>query len=154
MSKNDKIIIYCDGGCRGNARANVNNVGGYGVVIRYGNETAEIKNAERGTTNNQQELKAAIAGLQMLETLKISTDCIEVYADSAYVVNGITKWIYTWMQNGWKTADGEVKNKYLWQELQRLSLKFMPKFNHVKGHSGIADNERADELANIAMDNL
>lgn len=146
----DKIIVFCDGGCRGNQSDS--NIGGWGVVLTQGQHKKEIYGYQINTTNNQMELTAAI---RALEAVKRNTPRpIELHLDSAYVVNGMNDWILGWVTRGWKTKDKKpVKNKELWQRLLELTNQcFNLKFVKVKGHSTNAGNNRADALANIAMD--
>jgi len=143
----DKIIIYTDGGCRGNP-----GIGGWGVWLRYGDHDKKLKGAERDTTNNQMELMAAI---KALEAIKSSSIAIELYTDSKYVMTGINEWIVNWKAKGWKTANKKsVKNVALWKRLDVLNQQHNVKWHWVKGHSGDSGNEMADTLANQAMDNL
>lgn len=138
-----KILIYSDGACSGNPGP-----GGWGAVLISGNHRKEISGGEARTTNNRMELFAAISAL---EALKKRSD-VEVYTDSAYVRNGITGWIHGWKKNGWRTADKKpVKNAELWQELDALRDKHHVVWHWLKGHAGHPENERADELARIAM---
>ncbi|WP_028984029.1 ribonuclease HI [Sporolactobacillus terrae] len=145
----NEIIIYCDGGCRGNQSDH--NVGGWGAILRYGDKVKELHGGMRNTTNNVMELTAAIRSLESLKTNQIP---ISFYIDSAYVVNGMNSWIHGWIKKGWKTAGGKpVKNKELWMHLNALAEKQDKiTFNKVKGHHGVEYNERADQLANLAMD--
>lgn len=144
-----KIIIYADGGCRGNGKEE--NIGGWGATMEYKGKVKEIYGAVENTTNNQMELQACIESLKAIKTSHIP---IEFHCDSAYVVNGMTEWVRNWVKRGWKTKDGkQVKNKEFWQELFKLSKEQDEiKFIKVSGHSGVELNERADELVNIAMD--
>lgn len=145
-----KVQIYTDGACRGNGAEG--NIGGYGIVFIYNQNIKEIKQAFKGTTNNIMELTAVIQGLAMLKE-----PCeVEIYSDSAYVVNAINQnWLGNWKRNGWKNSQKEqVKNKELWQKLVILMEYHMVKFVKVKGHSDNKWNNRCDELANIAMDEL
>jgi ribonuclease HI len=138
-----KILIYSDGACSGNPGP-----GGWGAVLISGNHRKEISGGEARTTNNRMELLAAISAL---EALKRRSD-VELYTDSAYVRNGITSWIHGWKKNGWRTADKKpVKNAELWQELDALRDKHHVAWNWLKGHAGHPENERADELARLAM---
>ncbi len=141
-----RVIIHTDGGCRGNP-----GVGGWGAILSYGDATKELKGNADHTTNNKMELTAAI---EALETLK--REChVDLYTDSVYVRDGITKWIVGWRSKGWRTANRKpVKNKELWQALDELNQKHQIEWHWVKGHSGDPGNERADELANEAMDEL
>ena len=143
----DKIVIYTDGGCRGNP-----GIGGWGVWLRYGDHDKKLKGAERDTTNNQMELMAAI---KALEAIKSSSIAIELYTDSKYVMTGINEWIVNWKAKGWKTANKKsVKNVALWKRLDVLNRQHNVEWRWVKGHSGDSGNEMADTLANQAMDNI
>ncbi|SES63948.1 ribonuclease HI [Natronincola peptidivorans] len=142
------IIIYTDGACRGNGQENA--LGGYGIILMYKNNKKEIKKAFPDTTNNKMELSAVIDALEMLKE-----PCnVEVYSDSAYVVNAINQnWIDNWIKKGWKTAKKEpVKNKELWLRLIEMLSYHNVKFIKVKGHSDNEYNNRCDQLANEAMD--
>lgn len=145
-----KVQIYTDGACRGNGT--VGNIGGYGIVFMYNGNVKEVKQAFKETTNNIMEMTAVIQGLSML---KEPCD-VEIYSDSAYVVNAINQnWINNWKRNGWKNSQKqEVKNKELWEKLITLLEYHNVKFIKVKGHSDNEWNNRCDELANIAMDEL
>lgn len=133
----DVIKIYADGACRGNQ--NTTNIGGYGVVLIYKDSIKELNNAFQDTTNNKMEILSVIEGLKSLKRFDIP---VEIYSDSQYVVNTIN--------NGWR----KNANLDLWDELDRLIEKFKNiKFIKVKGHSDNNYNNRADKLANIAMDN-
>lgn len=149
----NKVIIYTDGGCRGNQH-NGANVGGIGVLLKYGKYEKEICKGFRNTTNNQMEIKAVITGLKALNRTNLP---IEIRSDSAYVVNCINqKWYEKWMNNGWVTSSKKpVENRELWIELIDL-IKQCPfiSFTKVKGHSDCEGNNRADALANKAMDEL
>ncbi len=146
-----RVELYCDGGCRGN-QGKVN-VGGWGALLKWGDHTKEIYGGERNTTNNKMELTAAIEGLR---AVKNKTVGIDVYADSAYVLNGITNWIFGWIKKDWVNSKKEpVANKDLWLALLEEKNKFSDiEFHKVKGHSDNEGNNRADELANIAMDEV
>ena len=143
MLNSEKIVhIFTDGACKGNPGP-----GGWGAVLKYGNSVKEIKGSAKNTTNNIMEL---IAVIEALRSLKRSCDII-ITTDSNYVKDGITKWIHKWKQKGWKTAGNKpVKNKDLWQALEEETHRHTIKWKWVRGHSGHPENERADELANIA----
>ncbi len=142
-----KIIIYTDGGCRGNP-----GIGGWGVWLRYGDYDKKLYGSEKNTTNNRMELMAAI---QALEAIKSKSIEIALYTDSKYVMNGINDWIKGWKAKGWKTAAKKpVKNVDLWQRLDALNATHTVHWHWVKGHSGDVGNEMADELANQAMDSM
>ncbi len=107
-----QVIIYTDGACRGNPGP-----GGWGALIKFGSEEKEIYGGQANTTNNQMELAAAIEGLA---SLKVSCS-VDLFTDSKYVMDGITKWIQNWKKNNWRTAaKKDVKNKELWQKLDQL----------------------------------
>ena len=144
------ITIYADGGARGNGTDNA--LGAYGVVMKYKEHVKEVYDAVPNTTNNQMELTAVIEGLKCLKSTSM---CVNVYVDSAYVLNGITSWISGWKKKNWKTSSGgKVKNMELWKELDSLVLKQDNiNFHKVKGHADDELNNRADYLVNLAMDN-
>ena len=137
---NKKVTIYTDGACSGNPGK-----GGWGSILIYGDVVKELSGGEDNTTNNRMELKAVIEGLKALK----SPCDVEIYSDSAYVVNAFTqKWIDNWIKNNWKTADKKsVKNVDLWQELLVLIKTHNVTFKKVKGHSDNELNERCDKLA-------
>lgn len=144
---NENIVeIYTDGACLGNPGK-----GGYAAILLYKEHKKEIYGCELETTNNRMELCAAIAGLK---TLKKSSE-VKLYTDSKYVMDGITKWIFSWKKNNWKTADKKpIKNQELWQELDSEVTKHKIEWIWVKGHSGNHFNELADELARKAAHSL
>ncbi len=143
--------IYCDGGCRGNQQRA--NIGGWGVYLIWGEHTKELWGGEADTTNNKMELQAAIEGLRAIKNKGVGVD---VFMDSAYVYNGITSWVNGWKRRGWVKADKKpVLNKDQWIELLAEKEKFTDiTFNKVKGHADNEGNNKADELANRAMDEL
>ena len=136
------VYIYTDGACKGNPGP-----GGWGAVLKYGNSMKEIKGRAPDTTNNIMELTAVI---EALRSLKRPCNII-ITTDSNYVKDGITEWIHQWKKRGWKTVGKKsVKNKVLWKKLEEETKQHEIKWEWVKGHSGHPENERADELANIA----
>jgi ribonuclease HI len=139
VSELTEVDIFTDGACKGNPGP-----GGWGVVIRAGAREKELNGGEPLTTNNRMELLAAIRGLEALKR-----PCrVQLYTDSTYVRDGITKWIHGWRKNGWRTADRKpVKNAELWQELVEAAAPHRVEWHWVKGHSGHAENDRADALA-------
>lgn len=142
----DRIELYTDGACRGNPGP-----GGWGALLCYGDREKELYGAERETTNNRMELMAAIIAL---ESLKRPCDVV-LTTDSEYVRKGITEWITNWKRRGWKTADKKpVKNQDLWQRLEAATHKHKIQWKWIKGHSGHEQNERADQLANRAIDEM
>jgi ribonuclease HI len=147
------IRAYTDGACRGNPGH-----GGWGFVLIRTNENGEQKRLERSggvknTTNNKMELMAAIEALVFV-TEKHPEKPLIVTTDSKYVMNGITTWIESWKRNGWRTANKKpVKNGELWQQLDELNQGLSVTWEWVKGHSGHAENDRADKLATSAVPN-
>jgi ribonuclease HI len=142
-----RIEIYTDGACRGNPGP-----GGWGALLVFGDKIKELYGAEAETTNNRMELMAAI---QALESLKHNRYPVAVTTDSKYVMDGITRWIEGWKKRGWKTANRQpVKNEDLWRRLDALASQFDIEWYWVKGHSGHTENERVDELANQAIDEM
>ncbi len=145
----DEIIIYTDGGCKGNP-----GIGAWAFVMYYNDKLLTEQSAGvKYTTNNQMELTAVIVALK--SCLSVKPNKIIVNTDSQYVKNGITSWITNWKKNGWKTANKKpVKNKELWVELDNLNSQLNVIYKWVKGHAGIDLNERCDQLVNIEMDKL
>ena len=143
----NQVIIYTDGACSGNPGP-----GGWGAILMYKEAKKEISGGMRKTTNNIMEITAVI---EALKCLKVESN-VKIYSDSAYVVNAFLQgWIYNWMEKGWKTASGEpVKNKELWKELYSLTKKHKVEFIKVKGHSNNKFNNRCDEMARNAINNL
>ena len=140
------VEVFTDGGCRGNPGP-----GGWGAVLRFGGHERELRGSEQNTTNNRMELLAAISALEAM----IEPCAVVLTTDSTYVKDGITRWIRSWKANGWKTAAKKpVKNKDLWERLDAECLRHQVDWRWVKGHAGHPENERADGLANLAMDEL
>lgn len=135
-----KVIIYTDGACSKNPGP-----GGWAFIIKYGEHILEKSGAEKETTNNRMELTGVI---NALKSLKTSCDA-EIYTDSKYVVDSIEKgWVFRWQQNNWmKNKKEKALNKDLWEELLNLLKTHKTKFNWVKGHANIKENERCDKLA-------
>ena len=139
-----KIVeIFTDGACSGNPGP-----GGWGAVLRYGEVEKEMSGGEPATTNNRMEMMAAIMAIEA-----VKRPCeIHLHTDSEYLRNGIMTWIHSWKARGWKTADKKpVKNVDLWQRLERAIETHDVHWHWVKGHSGHIENERADELARLAI---
>ena len=149
----DNIVrVYVDGACRGNQAEN--NIGSYAAILVYNGHEKEVSMGFKNVTNNQMEIKAVIAGLKEMKRYDLP---IEIYSDSAYVVNSINnKWVDGWAKNGWVKKDGKaVKNQELWTELFELLKEFDDvTLIKVRGHSGHFGNERADLLCNKEMDNM
>ena len=144
MNKLNIVYIYTDGACKGNP-----GVGGWGAILKYENKEKEINGFSKKTTNNIMELTAVIEALKQL-----NRNCkIIITTDSNYVKDGITDWIKNWKINGWKTANKKaVKNKELWINLDILAQEHTITWKWIKGHSGHPENERADWLANQAIE--
>lgn len=141
-----KVTIFTDGACKGNPGP-----GGWGALLRYNDHETELKGAEAHTTNNRMELMAAI---KALEALKRSCE-VELYTDSQYLKLGMTTWLVNWKRKQWRNSKKEsVKNVDLWQQLDALAEKHQIHWHWVKGHSGHPENERVDELANEAIEEL
>lgn len=146
MSTLSYVEIATDGACKGNPGP-----GGWGALIRFGTKEKEISGGEPETTNNRMELRAAIEALNSLKR-----PCkVKLSIDSTYVKDGITKWVFNWQKNGWRTAAKKpVKNADLWQDLLEAVKRHDIEWHWVKGHAGDADNERADILASNAAMNI
>lgn len=138
------VVMYTDGACKGNPGP-----GGWGVVLQHGDHEKTLFGGEQQTTNNRMELTAAIEGLQALKR-----DCrVELYTDSVYVKDGITRWLANWKRNGWKTAAKKpVANQDLWEQLDALCVRHDVHWHWVKGHAGHPGNEQADALANQGVE--
>lgn len=140
------VYIYTDGACKGNPGP-----GGWGALMCFKDTEKEFFGGENNTTNNRMEMMASIQALSQL-----SRPCeVVLTTDSQYLRKGITEWIINWKKRGWKTANKKpVKNSDLWKKLDELVQKHEITWNWVKGHSGHAENERADELANKGIESL
>jgi ribonuclease HI len=144
MNAQDIVEIHTDGACRGNPGP-----GGWGVLLSAGGREKELSGAATATTNNRMELTAAVEALKAL-----TRSCrVRLYTDSVYVKQGITEWMTRWKRNGWRTSDRKpVRNQDLWQALDEQAVRHQIEWHWVKGHSGNVGNERADRLANEAID--
>lgn len=138
------VDVYTDGSSLGNPGP-----GGWGTVVVYQDKIIkELGGYDNNTTNNKMELQAAIEALKYF--IKSDIKEVNIYADSAYVLGGVTNWIFGWEKNGWRTSKKEpVLNQELWKELISLVREFKGKINwqKVKGHSGHIYNDKADEIA-------
>jgi ribonuclease HI len=131
-----KICIYTDGSSKGNPGP-----GGYGIVMKFNGKEKEFSQGFRLTTNNRMELMAVIVALEQLKTNQYP---IEIYSDSKYVIDSITKgWVFGWQKKGFKGK----KNPDLWQRFLQVYAKFSITYHWVKGHNGHPENERCDVLA-------
>jgi ribonuclease HI len=145
-SRTEAVRIYADGACKGNPGP-----GGWGAILQFAGEEKEIFGGEAQTTNNRMELTAVIRALEALKRPSV----VEVYTDSQYVQKGISEWLRDWKRRGWKTADKKpVKNRELWEELDRLAALHRITWHWVRGHAGHPENERADRLANLGVESL
>ena len=137
------VVVATDGACKGNPGP-----GGWGAVLRWGDVVKTLSGGEPDTTNNRMELMAAIEALAALKR-----PChVELSTDSVYVRDGIRSWIENWKRNGWKTSEKKpVKNAELWQALDEARRRHKVTWHWIKGHAGHPENERADELARMAM---
>lgn len=145
------IIIYCDGACSGNPGP-----GGWGSIVIAGDIVSELGGGADPTTNNRMEMTAALEALRFClnHYSKNDLQTIQIFTDSVYVIRGITQWIFGWKKRGWKNAaNEEVSNRDIWIEFDkimsavRFKLECEVKWNFVKGHSGVAGNERCDVIA-------
>jgi len=114
----------------------------------HGGHRKELSGGEKDTTNNRMEMMAVIKGIEALKR----TCTVHIHTDSVYVMKGMTEWLDGWKKRGWKTAAKKpVKNVDLWQRLDESLDGHHVKWFWIKGHSGNAENERADELARLAI---
>ena len=146
MTNETDIEIFTDGACLGNPGP-----GGWGVLLRWRGTERELSGGETETTNNRMELMAAIQGLEVLKR----PGRVTLTTDSTYVKDGITKWIFTWKKNGWLSAAKKpVKNVDLWQRLDVAVAGHDVSWRWVKGHAGHSENERVDNLARAAAEEI
>ena len=141
-----KVEIFTDGACKGNPGP-----GGWGALLRLGKHEKELSGGEEDTTNNRMEMTAAIRALSAL-----TEPCeVDLYTDSKYLVDGITKWVHGWKKRGWVNASKKpVLNPDLWHELIELTGKHRVSWHWVKGHAGHEENERVDRLASDEADRI
>lgn len=138
------ILIFTDGSSRGNPGP-----GGWGAIVLTSDTATELGGREDGTTNNRMEMTAVISGLEATHESDIT-----LYTDSAYVLNGITRWVKGWERNNWKTSTkDDVLNKDLWQKMVQATTHKNINWQLIKGHSGTAGNERCDVIATSFADN-
>lgn len=143
---NEVVEIYTDGACKGNPGP-----GGWGVLLRRGQQEKELCGGEPATTNNRMELTAVIRALEALKR----RCSVRLHTDSKYVQQGITEWIHNWKKRGWRTSDKKaVKNDDLWKQLDVLAQQHDIEWLWVKGHAGHDGNEKADQLANRGVEAL
>ncbi len=134
------VTIYTDGACSGNPGP-----GGWGAILKYGEHEKELSGSEPSTTNNRMELIGVISALEALK----EPCAVDLYSDSKYVVDGITKnWAKKWRANNWIKGDKTpAKNPELWGRLLGLLEKHEVVFHWVKGHANNPYNNRCDEMA-------
>jgi len=130
-----QVTIYTDGACEGNPGP-----GGWGAILEYGAVTKEISGGALATTNNRMEMQAALEALQRLK----QRCTVDLYTDSEYLRDGITKWIKGWKAKGWKK---QIKNMDLWRALDAARERHTVNWHWVRGHAGNPRNERCDVLA-------
>lgn len=141
-----RVDIATDGACRGNPGP-----GGWAAILVCGGRERVLTGHAPATTNNRMELTAA---LEALRSLTRPAD-VRIETDSRYLVDGMTRWLPGWQRNGWQTADRKpVANRDLWQALADAAAPHRIRWQWVRGHDGNPMNERADALANAAIDRL
>jgi len=140
----ERVEIYTDGACKGNPGP-----GGWGVVLRFGEQVKELFGGQANTTNNRMELTSAIEALKALRRPVSAT----IYTDSQYLIKGLEQWLPAWKARGWQTAGKQpVKNRDLWELLDQLASEHQLSWHWVKGHAGNPGNTRADALANQGVE--
>ncbi|ARP87878.1 ribonuclease HI [Bordetella genomosp. 9] len=140
----EAVELWTDGACKGNPGP-----GGWGVLMRSGPHEKTLHGGERETTNNRMELMAVIQGLTALKRACTVT----IHTDSQYVMKGMTEWLPNWKRRGWITADKKpVKNGDLWRMLDEQVARHRVSWRWVRGHAGDPGNERADQLANLGVE--
>jgi ribonuclease HI len=137
-----KVQLITDGSCLGNPGP-----GGWACILDYNGTRKEMYGSEKHTTNNRMELTAAVEGLSILKER-----CeVQIITDSEYVKNGITSWMKNWKRNGWMTSQKKpVVNRDLWEKLDAQVSRHQTDWKWTKGHADHADNNRCDELAQMA----
>jgi ribonuclease HI len=139
----EHVIIYTDGACDPNPGP-----GGWAAILRYGDQEKVLRGAASQTTNNRMELQAALTALRALKR-----SChVQLHTDSEYLRQGITEWLATWQDRGWRTSSGQpVQNQDLWQALAEEVNRHKVNWHWVRGHAGDPLNERVDRLARTAI---
>jgi ribonuclease HI len=143
----DSIVeIWTDGGCKPNPGP-----GGWAAILKFRGSLKELAGAEAETTNNRMELTAAAEALTAL-----TRPCtVILHTDSEYLRNGITRWHTGWVRKNWRNAAGDpVKNMDLWKRILDAAATHKIEWRWVRGHSGNAMNERADQLATQAREEM
>ena len=143
MAPDSIVDIFTDGACSGNPGP-----GGWGAILRWRGQEKELSGGETLTTNNRMEMMAAIRALEALSR----PAKVRIHTDSAYLRDGIMRWIHAWKAKGWRTADKKpVKNVDLWQRLEAAAERHEIEWIWIRGHAGHPENERADALARAAI---
>ena len=145
ISQDSNVVeIWTDGGCKPNPGP-----GGWGVLLRYQGKERELSGGEKQTTNNRMELTAVAEALEVLRW----PCCVNLYTDSEYVRNGMTRWHTEWIRRNWrKSSGGLVMNVDLWRRIFNVVGRHEVGWFWVKGHSGVIENERVDEIARRARE--
>lgn len=142
------IIIYTDGSARGNPGP-----GGWGAIVIGETRVTELGGREVHTTNNRMEMMATLEGLRFVKKQNPGS-AVHVKTDSQYVLKGMTEWIINWQKKNWIGSNKKpVLNRDLWEQLLEVSEGLRVTYEYVRGHIGIAGNERADEIATTFADN-
>lgn len=143
------VDLFTDGACRGNPGP-----GGWGFILRLRDSKDKYKERHGSaalTTNNRMELQAAIEGLQALKL----PCAVHLVTDSKYLLNGLEEWLPEWRKRNWKGRRGKsIKNRDLWEQLDLLAKDHKVNVKWVKGHSNHPENDRADQLANLGIDEM
>ena len=135
-----QVEVFTDGSCD-----TATGRGGWGYLLRCGNQQKIASGFEAATTNNRMELTAAVEALSALQ----ESCAVTLVTDSQYLKKAFTAgWLRNWQRNGWQTASKKpVKNKDLWLRLLTLSSVHDLRWAWTKGHAGHAENELVDKLA-------
>lgn len=141
-----EVIIYTDGACIGNPGP-----GGYGVILKFDAHIKELSGGFRLTTNNRMEIMAAVVALGVLK----KKCAVTIYSDSQLLVDSVEQgWANKWRKKGWKKGRKWVLNADLWEQLLGLAEEHDVEFVWVRGHTGIIENERADQLSMAAAQGM
>ena len=139
-----QVEIFTDGACKGNPGP-----GGWGALLRMGAHEKELSGSDPDTTNNRMEMTAVIRALEAL----VEPCRVELYSDSKYVIDGITKWVHGWKKRGWVNASKKpVRNADLWHDLIEVVAMHEVNWHWVRGHNGHVENERVDQIASAAAE--
>ena len=140
------IEVYCDGGCEPNPGC-----GGWGfAAFENGFEIHSDFGGDPTATNNTMELTAALNALTWMAANCAGREAV-LFSDSQYTVRGCNEWRHGWKAKGWKRGKEDVKNLGLWLSLDAVLTSYPTKLVWVRGHSGVAGNERADELSMMGI---